>query len=173
MVNVIKQSKYLSLILRHQPQSAGLSLDEHGWVDVQDLLRASKISFEDLETVVRENDKKRFEFNEDKTRIRASQGHSIDVDLNYKPSIPPMYLFHGTVAKNVDKILKNGIKKMKRHAVHLSVDQYTALRVGGRRGKAVALTIDAEKMNDNGYKFFLSTNGVWLTEFVPPEYIKR
>lgn len=163
----------MSLILRHQPEKVGLTLDSSGWALVSDVLDKCNLSIKDLETIVEQNDKKRFEFSEDKTKIRASQGHSIDVDLEYKPQKPPMYLFHGTPEKKVNVILKNGIKKMKRHAVHLSVDQHTAMRVGKRRGKAVSLIVDARKMDIDGYEFFLSTNNVWLTEFVPPEYIKN
>ncbi len=172
-MDIVKQSKFLSLVLRHKPEEFGLTLDSSGWALVSNVLDKCNLSIKELEIIVEQNDKKRFEFNEDRTMIRASQGHSIDVDLEYDPKEPPMYLFHGTTEKNVDVILKNGINKMKRHAVHLSVDQYTAIKVGKRRGKAVALTIDAERMHADGYEFFISTNDVWLTGVVPPEYVKR
>jgi len=168
---MVNKSKFLSLVLRHKPETVGLTLDFSGWALVSDILDKCEMSIEMLKDVVKYNNKKRFEFNEDKTKIRASQGHSIDVDLDYVPTVPPMYLFHGTPDKTVDVILKDGIKKMQRHAVHLSVDQHTAINVGKRRGKPIALTVDARKMHNDGHEFFLSTNGVWLTEFVPTKYI--
>jgi len=171
-MDIVKKSKFLSLVLRHKPEEVGLTLDSSGWALVSDVLNKCKMTMMELEVVVEQNNKKRFEFNEDKTKIRASQGHSIDVDLEYESKIPPRYLFHGTSDKNIDVILIDGIKSMQRHAVHLSVDQRTAINVAKRHGKPIVLTIDSEKMHNDGYEFFLSTNNVWLTKFVPQEYIK-
>ncbi|WP_394749969.1 RNA 2'-phosphotransferase [Spongiimicrobium salis] len=174
----IKQtSKFLSLVLRHKPQILDLVLDENGWANVAVLLermeRESKtITFEQLQFVVANNDKKRFAFNEDKTLIRASQGHSISINLDYKPLEPPQFLYHGTPIKFVNPIKEKGLKKMKRHHVHLSVDRETATKVGARRGKPVILSIRALDMYYAGHQFFISENGVWLTEAVPPQFIE-
>ena len=169
----IKRSKLLSLILRHDPGAFGLTLDEAGWLDVSSLLKAvSYMSFEDLEEIVTNNDKKRFEFNEDRTRIRASQGHSIEVDLGYEEREPPETLYHGTSNRLIDLIFESGgLHKMERHHVHLSADLDTALRVARRRTSPVVLTVRASAMHANGFKFYLSTNGVWLTDTVPKSYL--
>lgn len=169
-------SKFLSLVLRHKPQMLDLVLDENGWVDVEVLLermrRESKaITFEQLDFVVKSNDKKRFAFNEDKTQIRASQGHSIAINLDYKPVVPPEFLYHGTPIKFLKPIKEKGLLKMKRHHVHLSEDIETATKVGARRGKPVILTINTSDMHYEGHEFFISENGVWLTNNVPPEFI--
>jgi putative RNA 2'-phosphotransferase len=128
------------------------------------------ISVEILEEVVAENDKKRFAFNEDKTKIRANQGHSIAIELNYSPVEPPEFLFHGTAIKNMDSIKKSGIIKGNRHQVHLSLDKETATNIGKRHGKPVILVVQSKAMHEAGYQFFVSENGVWLTEFVPAEF---
>ena len=169
-------SKFLSLILRHQPETIGLSLDENGWADTETLLlqltaHGHPVSKELLETVVSTNDKKRFAFNEDHTRIRASQGHSVQVELNLQQKQPPEWLYHGTIADFVENIQKEGILKMSRQHVHLSQDQHTARAVGGRRGKPVILSINAGQMQEAGFIFYLSENGVWLTDHVPAAYI--
>lgn len=173
-----KLSKFMSLLLRHRPQVAGLTLDENGWVGVDDLLTGindqnnwNGVTREDLEEVVETNNKKRFEFDTDGTHIRARQGHSVTVDLELRKVKPPVLLFHGTVAKYANSICRQGLRKMKRHHVHLSQDQATATDVGGRRGKPLVLTIRAVEMHDAGHDFFLSSNGVWLTEHVPPTFI--
>jgi putative RNA 2'-phosphotransferase len=173
---VVSTSKFLSLILRHQPETIGIELDENGWVDVDELLdKAGKhgksISRELLERVVRENDKQRFALSDDMSRIRANQGHSVQVDLELKPQTPPAELFHGTVARFVDSIRENGLVSGARQHVHLSFDRETATIVGSRRGKPVILVIDAQKMHEEGYKFYLSENGVWLADEVPARYI--
>ncbi len=165
-------SKKLSYILRHHPDSVGLVLDENGWVNVEALLRAVQIDRTVLETVVAENDKKRFAFNDDKTMIRASQGHSIKIDLGYKPSVPPEILYHGTASANLKSIQNQGLIKGSRHHVHLSVDTETARNVGMRHGFPAILTVLASKMVADGYEFYISENGVWLTEQVPPRYLK-
>lgn len=166
-------SKFISLVLRHRPDKIGLKLDSHGWASVEELLGKASISFEDLCEIVATNEKKRFAFNSDKTLIRASQGHSISVDLEMKAVQPPDVLFHGTAEKNLKSIMDGGLKKMNRNHVHLSKDWQTAYNVGIRHGKPVILTIDSKAMVQNGYKFFLSENGVWLTDSVPTKYISE
>jgi putative RNA 2'-phosphotransferase len=173
-----KISKFLSLILRHQPETIDLILDENGWANVDELREKCskhKISFtlEDLDEVVETNDKKRFIFNDDKTKIRANQGHSIDVDLALKPQRPPEFLYHGTAQNNVDSILEIGIEKRKRQHVHLSQDKETATKVGMRHGKPLILTIKTGKMFEDGILFYLSENNVWLTDFVDSKYISK
>jgi putative RNA 2'-phosphotransferase len=170
-------SKFLSLVLRHAPETIKLSLDVNGWADVDELLKQcnafqKKLDFETLEYVVETNDKKRFAFNDDKTKIRASQGHSVTVDLDIKPVIPPDVLFHGTVEKFLEAIKKEGLQKMSRQHVHLSKDIETATKVASRRGKPVILNIETQRMVQDGYLFYCSENGVWLTDEVPVEYIK-
>jgi len=171
-------SKFLSLVLRHQPELIGIRLDEAGWVAVSDLLagcgrRGRAIRLEQLQEVVATNDKKRFEFSPDGGRIRASQGHSVEVDLGYSPMQPPEHLYHGTGERSVPSIRAQGLLKCQRHHVHLySEDRLeTARDTGGRHGRPVILKVLAGRMAADGHAFFLSTNGVWLTDHVPPEYI--
>jgi len=176
--NYVKLSKFLSLILRHKPETIGIQLDENGWTDVQLLLQKMQVSgktmdLTTLQAVVANNDKKRFAFSEDGTKIRANQGHSLKVQLGYKPQTPPAILYHGTVEKFLGSIFQTGLDKRKRHHVHLSSEIATATNVGKRRGKPVILTIDAAQMQADGYPFFLSENGVWLTDKVPVKYISR
>ena len=172
-MNLTKTSKYLSLILRHKPEAAGIKLDEHGWAKVSELLPAMKINMETLEEIVNTDEKQRYSFNDDKTLIRANQGHSIDVDVELEEVEPPEYLYHGTGSKSVDSILKSGLNKMSRKYVHLSGDYNTAIKVGKRHGNPVVLTIKAKDMSKDGYKIFLSKNGVYLTDSVPVEYIMK
>ena len=175
---VVRYSKFLSLILRHRPEEVGVTLDPAGWVDVDVILAALQkrtnppFTRELLVRVVQENDKKRFEFNEDQTRIRASQGHSVQVDLEYAPIEPPEFLFHGTVDRVLDSIRAKGLIKGDRHHVHLSLDRETASKVGSRRGRPVVLRVRAQEMHQAGAQFFRSTNGVWLTEHVPADKIE-
>ncbi len=171
-----KISKFLSLVLRHNPGKIGITLDKQGWTDLEVLIpkvarRFKGFNMAVLEEVVKENNKKRFSFNPDKTKIRASQGHSVKVDLDYKPQIPPRILYHGTVEKNMAAIHKTGLQKMRRHAVHLSQDTGTALNVGSRYGKAILLEVRAAEMDSKGHEFYRSDNGVWLVDQVPPEFI--
>ncbi|RYU94646.1 RNA 2'-phosphotransferase [Emticicia agri] len=170
-------SKFLSLVLRHQPQEIGLILNENGWAEVAELMQKSakkgrRFSIEELEEIVGTNDKKRFSFNEDKTMIRANQGHSVEIDLALQPVTPPDVLYHGTAEKNLGSILEKGIEKMSRQHVHLSQDRETAFKVGSRHGKPVILTINTAQMHLNGLLFYQSDNGVWLTDSVATQYIQ-
>lgn len=173
-----KTSKFLSYVLRHHPELIDLNLDENGWANVDELIAKSTndsqgFTFEELDEIVETNYKKRFIFNEDKTRIRANQGHSIDIDLALIPQKPPEFLYHGTAQSNIDSILENGIEKRSRKHVHLSEDKETATKVGMRHGKPIILTINTEKMFDDGIEFYLSENNVWLTDFVDIKYISQ
>lgn len=167
-----KKSKFLSLVLRHDPSRIGIQPDGAGWVSVSELLAALQahrrgMSRAQLEEVVATNDKQRFAFSPDGLRIRASQGHSIDVDLGYEPMTPPPVLYHGTPERNVASILEKGLLKGERHHVHLSADVATASKVGERRGRPVILEINAGAMAARGVPFFRSANGVWLVDHVP------
>lgn len=170
-------SKFLSLVLRHKPEVIGISMDSEGWVDVKELLEkcsAQKryINLQLLQQIVNTNDKQRFAFNHDHTKIRASQGHTVEVDLKLEPTEPLEYLYHGTVAKFIDNIKETGLRPMERMHVHLSKDLETAVKVGSRRGKPVILKIKASEMNKDGHAFYVSANGVWLCEAVPAKYIE-
>lgn len=172
-----KISKFLSLILRHKPEEIGLVLDENGWANVADLLEKSAkagndLTFEELKETVVTNDKKRFALDETQTKIRASQGHSIKVEIGFEEKIPPAILYHGTAERNVKLILADGLKKMSRHHVHLSSEKETARNVGIRYGKPVIFKVDTEKMRDEGFKFYISENGVWLVAEVPPRFLE-
>lgn len=172
-----KKSKFLSLVLRHQPDTIGIELDESGWVNVDVLMSAltrhnKGMSRAILEEVVSTNDKQRFSFNEDGTRIRANQGHSVDIELGYEPATPPETLYHGTPQQFVENIAEQGLQKMNRHHVHLHVDVETSTAVGQRRGKPVLLKIRALDMHQAGHEFFVTPNDVWLTDHVPTEYIE-
>jgi len=173
---VVSISKFLSLVLRHKPETIGLELDEAGWTNVDTLIQklnqnGKTIDFKILEEVVKTNNKKRFAFNEDKTQIRASQGHSIEIDHGFEAMVPPDILFHGTAEKNIGSILQSGLDKRNRHHVHLSADLETALMVGKRHGKPVIFEVAALKMHEEGMPFYKSENAVWLTELVPAKYL--
>lgn len=173
-----RTSKFVSLLLRHRPEAAGLTLDGHGYVAVDNLLAALNAHGHAydramLEDLVALNDKQRFAFDETETLIRAVQGHSRDVDLGYEPARPPELLYHGTVAKVLDAILVHGLMPRGRQFVHLSGDRETADAVGRRRGRPVILTIDAAAMFAQGHVFHLADNGVWLTAAVPAAFISR
>lgn len=172
--DLIKNSKFLSLVLRHRPDKINLELDKEGWAYTKSLSDKSGISISDIEEIVRSNNKKRFEFSSDKIKIRACQGHSIDIDLNLQPKSPPFILYHGTSNTNINLIKKEGLKAMNRNHVHLSLDRETAEKVGKRHGgRTIILEIKAKQhSNCENAKYFESTNGVWLTENVPPSYIK-
>ena len=171
-----KLSKFLCLVLRHKPETIGISLTEQGWVDTKTLIKrmnenGKQIDFETLSFIVETNNKKRFGFNEDKSRIRANQGHSLDIDLGYIQKTPPDILYHGTAQKYTASIFKNGLEKRNRHQVHLSKDIETAYKVGQRHGKPVILKVLAKQMDEDGFKFFESENKVWLTDNVPVKYL--
>jgi putative RNA 2'-phosphotransferase len=170
-------SKFLSLVLRHQPQLIGITLNEQGWVSVDELLQQAKkhgqlITPETLNHVVDTNAKKRFAFSANKQQIRASQGHSVEVELSYEPQVPPEVLYHGTGSQSVESILKTGLERRNRQHVHLSADTDTAIKVGSRHGKPVVLSVLAGEMNKNGFVFYLSANGVWLTDEVPAVFLR-
>ncbi|MCB0698337.1 MAG: RNA 2'-phosphotransferase [Chitinophagales bacterium] len=172
-----KISKFLSLVLRHQPEKVGIVLDENGWTDVTELIDKLNLSglgvnFEVLKYVVSSNNKQRFAFNDTLDKIRANQGHSVDIELNYKSQTPPNILYHGTAEKYLNSIFESGLQKMQRHHVHLSADVDTAIKVGQRHGKPVVLIVSANEMYTTGLEFFLSDNGVWLTDSVIPQYLK-
>lgn len=175
---LVKNSKFLALVLRHDPGKVGVQLDEAGWVPVDVLLAAIKArgrQFDraQLDQVVAQNDKKRFEFDETGTKIRASQGHSVPVDLGYTPIEPLAVLYHGTATRFLESIFKDGLTPGSRHHVHLSADAETAVKVGSRHGKPAVLLVAAARMRADGHEFFRSTNGVWLTERVPAAYLSR
>jgi putative RNA 2'-phosphotransferase len=173
----IKASKFLSLILRHEPERVGLKLGEAGWVDVAELLEAVNrngpaLTLDQLKHIVATSDKKRFAFSDDGLRIRASQGHSVEVDLQYPPQTPPEILYHGTAERFLGGIRTHGLQRMERHDVHLSAETKVTLQVGGRHGKPVLLIIRAGEMHRVGHVFRCSANGVWLVNNVPPEFIE-
>lgn len=174
--HVVRVSRFLSLILRHDPAKVGLTLDASGWVDVSELLAAlarhgRPITLDELRHVVENNDKRRFAFSPDGRNIRASQGHSLKIDLSYEPSHPPLTLYHGTAERNLSAIREKGLLKMSRSHVHLSADRDTASQVGQRYGVPIVLEVFCGKMAIEGFVFYLSANGVWLTEHVPPRFI--
>ena len=169
-------SKFLSLILRHRPEKIDIQLDDYGWANTNEILEKCnafgvKFSKEELDYVVEHNPKKRFAYNDDGSKIRASQGHSIQIKLGYEPVEPPKYLYHGTATRFLSSIKETGLQKRNRHHVHLSLEKATATDVGGRHGKPIILTIQAQLMHQNGYEFFVSENGVWLTDQIPVEFI--
>jgi putative RNA 2'-phosphotransferase len=175
---LVTVSKFLAKHLRHAPDALGLTLQPGGWVSVDDLLAASQragftISYDELLECVETNDKQRFAFDDTGDLIRANQGHSVAVDLQLEEKVPPDFLFHGTVERFLASIMAEGLKKGKRHHVHLSKDTETARKVGARRGQPVLLQVDAGKMHAAGFRFFLSANGVWLTDSVPAAFLTR
>lgn len=173
---LVRLSKRLSKWLRHDPQGIGLEPDAAGWVPVEVLLRQANaagttITRADLDAVVARNNKQRYEFDESGTSIRARQGHSIPVELGYTAVEPPPILFHGTAEHLVDVIMAEGLRPMRRHAVHLSADVETARAVGGRHGRPVVFDVAAERMHRDGQSFYRTGNGVWLVNAVLPAYL--
>ncbi len=171
-------SKFLSLVLRHKPETINIELDQNGWTDVDTLLKNSnsygiKFDKEILKHIVETNSKKRFAFNETFDRIRASQGHSIEIELDYTSQKPPEILYHGTSEKSVQSILDTGLEKQSRQQVHLSADIETAIKVGQRHGKPFVFKVLAEQMYNDKFEFFISDNGVWLTDTVPTKYLEQ
>ncbi|HGM3536419.1 TPA: RNA 2'-phosphotransferase [Clostridioides difficile] len=172
-----KLSIFISLILRHKPEIIGIKLDEYGYADVNELIEkinnaGRNINIEILEQIVKEDNKQRYSFNEDRSKIRANQGHSINIDVELKELEPPEYLYHGTATRFLDNIKNEGIIKQSRLYVHLSRDIDTAIKVGKRHGTPVILKINTGKMYENGYKFYLSENNVWLCEYIPFKYVE-
>ena len=170
-----KISKFLSYVLRHKPDSIGLSLDKSGWANVDDLIAKSKdfeLSKEIIEQVVKSCAKQRYKLSDDGTMIRANQGHSVEVELGLKNEVPPVVLYHGTATRFLNQIQKKGLVPMSRHAVHLSQDVEVAKTVGKRHGELIVLEIDSKRMYADGFKFQKSENGVWLVDSVPPKYFK-
>ena len=176
-MNLTSTSKFVSLILRHKPEVIGIHLDEHGWADVAELIagisKTREFNRTMLEEIVRTDNKQRFIFNENKTKIRANQGHSIPVDVELPEAVPPDRLWHGTGEKYVASIDQQGLISKSRLYVHLSSDAATATKVGSRHGKPVLYIVKTKEMYDDGYKFFLSKNGVWLTKEVPVKYLVK
>ena len=170
-------SKFLSLILRHKPEAVGITLDEHGWADVSELLQGIRkthpLTIEQLEEIVRTDEKQRYSFNDDKTKIRANQGHSVNVDVELEVTEPPEFLYHGTGEKYVSGICKKGLIPRSRLYVHLSEDIETAKKVGARHGTPVVFRIKSGEMHREGFRFYRSVNGVWLTVHVPVKYLER
>jgi putative RNA 2'-phosphotransferase len=174
---LIKDSKFLSLVLRHDPSVIDIKLDEAGWIEVSSLLSAFEvhrphITRARLTEIVETNNKKRFAFSKDRERIRASQGHSIGVNLGLPPALPPSLLYHGTAERNMESIRIHGLLRGQRDYVHLSLDEKTANTVGSRHGKPIVIQVEAELMTQAGFTFRISENGVWLTEHVPPSFLK-
>ena len=174
---LVKISKFLSLVLRHRPEAIGLVLDEYGWAEIDQIIQLGKprrkgLTRANILAAVEQNDKQRFAISDDGSRIRANQGHSIEVDLQLSPVEPPEILYHGTVGKFLESILKIGLIPRSRQHVHLSPDHQTAIRVGQRRGKPIVLKIDAAEMHRNGHAFFVSENRVWLTDHVPAQFLQ-
>ncbi|WP_441249671.1 RNA 2'-phosphotransferase [Kitasatospora sp. McL0602] len=167
----VKVSKRLSKVLRHDPGSVGITLDEAGWVPVDELLAALRLGRAELDHVVATNNKRRFAYSDDGLLIRASQGHTVEIDLGLPPAEPPAVLYHGTTGRSLDAIHREGLRPMSRRDVHLSADQETAVRVGSRHGRPVVLAVDAAAMAATGHLFRVSANGVWLTDGVPPQYL--
>ena len=170
-------SKFISLILRHKPEEIGITLDEHGWANVDELIagiaKTQPFDMAALEEIVSADEKQRYSFNKDKTLIRANQGHSIPVDVELEQKTPPEILYHGTGEKYAASIEKQGLIPKSRLYVHLSSDYDTAVKVGSRHGKPVVYTVAAGEMQENGYAFYLSVNGVWLTKSVPVSFLRR
>lgn len=171
-------SVFISLILRHKPDVIGITLDERGWANVKELIdginaSGRNINMEMLEEIVRTDNKGRYSFNDTKELIRANQGHSVKVNVELKEAKPPDILYHGTATKSLDNIKRQGVRSMSRLYVHLSKDFDTAVNVGSRHGKCAVLVVDAKRMSDDGQKFYLSENGVWLTKYIDWKYIKN
>ena len=171
-------SKFISLILRHKPETIGITLDEHGWANVDELIAGVADQYKGfdmstLEEIVKTDNKQRYSFNETKTLIRANQGHSIPVDVELEEKIPPAILYHGTADRFANSIDREGLKPMSRLYVHLSSNIETANKVGSRHGKPIIYEVDTVAMRNDGYKFYISANGVWLTKIVPAKYLTK
>jgi len=176
--NIIKHSKFLSLVLRHKPQTIGIDLDKNGWVDIDILIQkmsdfGKNLTREELYFIVENNSKKRFAINEVDNKIRANQGHSLNIDLGFEAIQPPEILYHGTAQRFLASIFENGLEKRNRHHVHMSANKVTATSVGQRHGKPIISEVKALEMFKDSFQFFLSENGVWLTDKVPSKYLNK
>lgn len=176
--SLTRTSRFLALVLRHKPSAAGIELDSHGWADVDALIAGvnatgrHKLNRATLEEIVRTDEKGRYAISDDGRRIRAVQGHSVHVDVELKRATPPETLYHGTAGRFLPSIRESGLMRGSRLYVHLSCDANTAAKVGGRHGTPVVLSVDAGQMDRDGFEFFLAENGVWLTSYVPREYLR-
>ncbi len=175
-MNEVSKSKFLSLVLRHKPEEIGLVLDQNGWALIDELIalanaRGTNLSRPQIESIVKNNDKQRFALSEDGTKIRANQGHSVDIALGLAPQTPPERLYHGTATRFLESIREKGLHSAFRQHVHLSSDLAAAEKVGSRHGKPVVLTVESGQMARDGHLFYVSENGVWLTGNVPPKYL--
>lgn len=176
-MNLVKTSKFFSYILRHNPEKLELNMDLNGWVSIDEfIINAKKIknldlTFDIIKEVVDKNDKKRYKISEDGKKIRANQGHSIDINLELQQTEPPEYLYHGTSTRFLEQIINDGLRSMSRQYVHLSINEETAISVGKRHGEPVVLTVKSKLFHQSGGKFYLSENKVWLIDSVPPNYI--
>ena len=176
---LVTTSKFLSMILRHKPEKAGISLDANGWANLDDIIRGLNkhgrvhVDLDDIKRIVAISDKQRFVFNSTLTKIRANHGHTVKVDVELEEVTPPEILYHGTATKSLSGIMQEGIQPRERLHVHVSIDEKTAMNVGQRHGKAVLLTIEAARMHADGLKFYRSANGIWLTDYVPVKYIRQ
>jgi putative RNA 2'-phosphotransferase len=177
-MSTVDASKFMSYVLRHEPQSIGLILDPEGWASIEDLIQLSQqsqtpLTHETIIEVVRTSDKQRFKLSEDGRRVRTNQGHSIPIDLALKPQTPPHLLYHGTAERFVDSIVEKGLVPGSRQHVHLSLDMETARRVGQRHGKPTVFVVKAHEMFLSGHMFYVSDNGVWLTMHVPTQFLTK
>lgn len=176
---LVRTSKFIALVLRHRPQAAGITLDERGWADVRELIAGvnatghHRLDMATLEEIVATDEKRRYAFDEDHVRIRANQGHSVPVDVGLREATPPDVLYHGTAERFCASIERQGLLPRGRLYVHLSTDIPTAIKVGSRHGRPVVWRVDCRRMLENGLRFFLSENGVWLVESVPSQYLLR
>lgn len=171
-------SRFLSLVLRHDPGFIGLQLDENGWANMKDLItcmnrHGKRVDQAIILRIVETADKRRFRLSDDGLSIRANEGHSVDIDLKLEEMPPPQWLYHGTAVKSLPSIVREGLRRQSREHVHLSVDRATAKKVGARHGKPVVLEIAAQLMVQHGYRFYQAENGVWLTDHVPPDYLNQ
>lgn len=169
--DLVRTSKKLALILRHKPESAGIKLDKNGWAQTSDILKALDVNMSILETIVMNDKKGRYAFDNYQKRIRAVQGHSVNIDLELSPVVPPDFLYHGTAKRNIGSIMSQGVKSMSRQYVHLSTSFETAVTVGSRHGEAVVFKVDTNSMHKNGIAFYRAENGVWLTDYIAPQYL--
>ena len=175
--DLVRMSRFLSLVLRHKPEEIGLQLDGEGWVDIGELVEKARahgqmLDRDTVDRIVATSDKQRFALSRDGRRIRANQGHSVDIDLALPVQMPPAELFHGTAVSNLGSIRATGLHAGSRRHVHLSPDEETAIKVGARHGRPVVLVVASAAMHAAGHAFYRSENGVWLPAAVPVGFIR-